>query len=121
MAPEVGLEKGYSLPADVYSFGILLWEICALKKPFSNVRSADEFHKTVFEKGARPKLGKYWADSLKELILGCWNEDPDSRPDMTYVKSMLAAHARHLSIQQQRGGDKSSSLRKSWVPRRFTG
>jgi serine/threonine protein kinase len=33
MAPEVGLEMGYCFTADVHSFGILLWRICALKKP----------------------------------------------------------------------------------------
>jgi serine/threonine protein kinase len=33
-APEVGLEMGYCFTADVHSFGILLWQICALKKPF---------------------------------------------------------------------------------------
>merc|ERR1712125_118334 len=34
MSPEVWLARGYSTPADVYSFGVLAWELCALKKPF---------------------------------------------------------------------------------------
>jgi serine/threonine protein kinase len=45
MAPEVGLEMGHSFPADVHSFGILLWQICAHKKPFDKVESVDQFHK----------------------------------------------------------------------------
>ncbi|KAL7536053.1 hypothetical protein ACHAXR_006886, partial [Thalassiosira sp. AJA248-18] len=56
MAPEVGLGLGYGLPADVHSFGILLWEICSLKIPFERITSAHGFHKSVFKKGARPKL-----------------------------------------------------------------
>jgi len=118
MAPEVGLELGYSLPADVYSFGILLWEICALKKPFGKVKSAAEFHKTVFEKGSRPKLGKYWPQNLTEIISNCWSSFPMERPTMSYVKSMLAAHARELSMRQNNGKD---NLQKSSVFRRFTG
>ncbi|KAL7539030.1 hypothetical protein ACHAXR_008979 [Thalassiosira sp. AJA248-18] len=117
MAPEVGLQTGYSLPADVYSFGVLLWEICALKKPFSNIKSADEFNKTIFEKGAREKLGKYWPEDLKEIIASCWSSSPMERPEMSFVKSKLAAHVRVLS--QQNGG--ADVLRKSSVFRRFTG
>ncbi|KAL3811918.1 hypothetical protein ACHAXA_002535 [Cyclostephanos tholiformis] len=51
MAPEVRLETGYSFPADIYSFGILLWQICTPKKPFHEVKSTDEFHKVVFLNG----------------------------------------------------------------------
>ena len=56
MAPEVGLELGHSFPAEVHSFGILLWQFCALKKPFDKVESADQFHEVVFVNGTRPKL-----------------------------------------------------------------
>ncbi|KAL3779661.1 hypothetical protein HJC23_006817 [Cyclotella cryptica] len=37
MAPEVGLYLGYGREVDVYSFGIMLWEVCALRKPFSSI------------------------------------------------------------------------------------
>jgi len=118
MAPEVGLETGYSLPADCYSFGILLWEICALKKPFAKVRSAEEFHKSVFEKGTRPKVGKHWPQVLVDLMTNCWSTSPAERPAMSYVKSMLKAHACEISMHQNDG---NINLRKSSVFRRFTG
>ena len=35
MAPEVAKGWAYDKTVDVYSFGILLWEICALERPFS--------------------------------------------------------------------------------------
>jgi len=117
MAPEVGLEEGYALPADVYSFGILLWEICALKKPFGQVRTADEFQRTVFERGTRPKLSKHWPEVLKKLTVICWSAFPRERPEMSLVKSMLAAHARELS---SRNGGGQNHLRKS-IYRRLTG
>mmetsp|Transcript_36669 Transcript_36669/g.67980 ORF Transcript_36669/g.67980 Transcript_36669/m.67980 type:complete len:879 (+) Transcript_36669:180-2816(+) len=121
MAPEVGLESGYGLPADVYSFGILLWEICALKKPFANVRSANEFHKSIFEKGIRPKLKNHWPKVLIETMEKCWSTFPIARPAMSHVKSMLAAHAMELSMQQKNNGNRKDDLRRSSMFRRFKG
>jgi len=110
MAPEVGLEQGYALPADVYSFGILLWEMCALAKPFSKVKSSDEFRRAVFERGARPKLTRAWPSSLKEVITGCWSPVASDRPEMLRVRSALAAHADDLERNPQR--QKRSILRR---------
>lgn len=43
-----------------------------IKKPFGNVTSADEFHKAVFEKGARPKVKKCWPQALRGTMTNCW-------------------------------------------------
>lgn len=112
MAPEVGLGLGYGLPCDVYSFGILLWEICSLTKPFAKVKSAAEFHRVVFEKGTRPKIGKSWPIALKDLIASCWGETIDDRPSMAHCKSILAAHVRELQRNPQPGGRKRGMLRR---------
>ena len=120
MAPEVGLEHGYHLPADVYSFGILLWEICALKKPFGNVKSAIEFEKAVFEKGSRPKVSNHWPRVLQELTTNCWSSDPEERPSMAHVKTMLVAYAREEQNSNSGKRDTNNILRNS-VLRRFTG
>ena len=119
MAPEVGLGLGYSLPCDVYSFGILLWEICSLTKPFAKVKSAAEFHKVVFEKGTRPKIGKSWPQPLRDLIVSCWDETVDDRPSMAHCKTILSAQVRELQNNpvNGKGGNK---LRDSML-RRFTG
>jgi serine/threonine protein kinase len=97
MAPEVGLELGHSLPADVYSFGILLWEICSLKKPYDNTKSTIDFDKTVFRKGARPKLSKEWSTNLKDIMANCWLPSANERPTMIDVKSKIYAHAREVA------------------------
>jgi len=120
MEPEVGLETGYSFPADVHSFGILLWQICALKKPFDKVES-EEFHKVVFVKGTRPKLIKYWPQVLRDTMKSCWSVSAADRPDMRYVKTVLSAYARDASTQQTNG--KGNLLNSSSIiaARRFTG
>jgi serine/threonine protein kinase len=119
MAPEVGLNLGYSFPSDVYSFGILLWEICALDKPFDSVKTADEFHKAVFKKGARPKLSKHWPTYLSDIMTKCWSNFPNDRPEMSNVKTRLTALAKDASMQLD--GDSPKNMRKSFVFRRFTG
>jgi serine/threonine protein kinase len=64
MAPEVGMEEPYNELCDVYSFGVLFWEMMTLSKPYGksdmvdlieNVWKADETAKrpkpSLLEKG----------------------------------------------------------------------
>jgi len=90
MAPEVGLSLGYRQSADVYSFGILLWEICALQKPFSYITSSSEFERNVFAEGARPLMDSCWPANIKELMSSCWSVTPSERPNMVDIKSLLS-------------------------------
>ena len=120
MAPEVGLELGHSLPADVYSFGILLWEICSLKKPYDNTKSTIDFDKTVFRKGARPKLSKEWSTNLKDIMANCWLPSANERPTMIDVKSKIYAHAREVADSGNGGGNGSGvNKRRSSLLRKF--
>lgn len=112
MAPEVGLGIGYGLPADVYSFGILLWEVCALNKPFSKVKSAEQFYKTVHEKGSRPKISKHWPTILTEVITQCWSGEASDRPPMTEVKTLLSVYAQELKCAH---GHDSHRVRNSLI------
>lgn len=89
MAPEVGLEIGYRTEADVYSFGILLWEMCSLNKPFAEFNNADEFERAVYIQGVRPSVKKHWPALLSETIKKCWSNRPGKRPSMQIVESNL--------------------------------
>jgi len=89
MAPEVGLSLGYSLPADVYSFGIIFWAICSLRTPFSSIKSPMEFAKAVFVGRERPKTKDKWPPTMKVLMSSCWTTAPSRRPSMLNVKSTL--------------------------------
>ena len=90
MAPEVGLEQGYGVEADVYSFGVLLWEMCALAKPFAAITKPEEFERVVFREGERPPIDKGWPSAVRRLLRGCWATAPDQRPTMKEVKSSLS-------------------------------
>jgi serine/threonine protein kinase len=89
MSPEVGIGLGYSLPADVYSFGVLLWEVCALKKPFGHIKTLEEFEESVFVKGDQPPRGNRWPKIIKDLIRRCWSVTPRKRSTMLDVRLAL--------------------------------
>eukprot|EP00585_Thalassiosira_rotula_P001794 CAMPEP_0196134482 /NCGR_PEP_ID=MMETSP0910-20130528/3376_1 /TAXON_ID=49265 /ORGANISM="Thalassiosira rotula, Strain GSO102" /LENGTH=552 /DNA_ID=CAMNT_0041394421 /DNA_START=327 /DNA_END=1985 /DNA_ORIENTATION=+ len=92
MAPEVGLSLGYGLTADVYSFGIFLWELCALAKPFASITSSTEFQRAVFMGGKRPAMENHWPTAMRELMSSCWSASPSKRPiNWADVKSALSS------------------------------
>ncbi|KAL7531018.1 hypothetical protein ACHAWF_003600 [Thalassiosira exigua] len=104
MAPEVGLNLGYALPADVYSFGILFWEMCALSKPFLNIRSSDTFDRKVFVGGVRPPVDPGWPAALGKLMESCWVTLPGRRPTMDEVLSQLSSIPDDVSTNKGRKG-----------------
>lgn len=70
MAPEIFNGEKYTVKADVYSFGILMWEIFTRKKPFEEM---DHFKIPVaVSKGERPPLGKEVNESASKIIKQCW-------------------------------------------------
>ena len=73
MAPEIVMDEPYNRAADVYSFAILLWEICSLSEAYSGLGRGKHFEKVV--KGVRPRLSHWWPKDLRELFQGCWISD----------------------------------------------
>lgn len=94
MAPEVAKEKPYGKPVDVYSFGIMLWELCSTEKPFQGYSSNKHMQKVILG-GERPKMDShhtsFWPAQLQVLIKGCWSEDPMQRPSFSEIKATLSA------------------------------
>lgn len=88
MAPEVAKELPYNMTADVYSFSILLWELLALKTPFSGF-TMKGFHEFVVGQGFRPPLDKSWSQSWKDLLTMSWSESIKGRPSFDDVAEIL--------------------------------
>ena len=69
MAPEMLLEKGYDEKVDVYSFGIVLWEIVTRKEPYEGLfKNFDQLADGVGLEKIRPKIPNDIHGSLKELL-----------------------------------------------------
>ncbi|XP_060645304.1 putative mitogen-activated protein kinase kinase kinase 7-like [Drosophila nasuta] len=86
MAPEVCISKGkYTEKCDIFSFGIILWEVMSRKKPFYELNDINIFaiqQKVV--NGARPNINDaIFCDKLDyigPIIENCWDNVPENRP-----------------------------------------
>ena len=90
MAPEVLKSDEYTHKADVYSYGIVLWEIVMREPPF-NQQKPHEIISGVIQ-GMRPDMSRIPSDMPKEMVAimeSCWHHDPDKRPDMVHVIKYL--------------------------------
>ena len=109
VAPEIFRGEKYDETVDVYSFGIVLWELFCQKKPHRNYQ-AQHIPYLVAEKGLRPDLPKHLPPTLTELIKSCWDEQPKNRPRFTHiVKQLVKAQS---EVKQ---GD-AVDPRKKYVP-----
>ena len=92
MAPEIiAGERRYGPSADVYSFGIVMWEIAARDKPWSEVQ--DDFLLDallrVITSGQRPAVDSEWPYGYVAVMRQCWATDPQSRPTFDQVAAQL--------------------------------
>ena len=80
MAPEVILKENYSEKADVYSFGIILWELWSRDPPYKGIIAKDVGNMVKKDKNYRPTIPKEVPKEIKELMKLCWDFDPAKRP-----------------------------------------
>ena len=90
MAPEVAQKKPYSEKVDVYSFGIMLWQMARDRVPFKGM-NRDEFNKRVVLGTDRPKLDKAWPKGFSDLLTKCWHQDHEIRPSFREIVQRLDA------------------------------
>ena len=85
MAPEVVAQAraDYSSPIDIFSFGIILWQLltCALpyRQPGEVINRYLLLHKIVKE-GLRPEVPAWFPAPLAALVRECWAEAEHTRP-----------------------------------------
>jgi serine/threonine protein kinase len=88
MAPEVAKSEPYNLSADVYSFGLLLWQICSLDLPYDGMNRQDH-SELVVHGNERPQLDSSWSTPLRILMKRAWEPDPLVRPSMDSIYKIL--------------------------------
>jgi len=88
MAPEVARSDPYNLSADVYGFGLLLWQICSLELPYDGMNRQDHSELVVFGT-ERPQVDASWSTPLRILMKRSWEPDPLARPAMDSIYKIL--------------------------------
>ncbi|ESR35759.1 serine/threonine-protein kinase STY46 [Citrus sinensis] len=108
MAPEVIEHKPYDHKADVFSFGIVLWELLTGKLPYEYLTPL-QAAVGVVQKGLRPTIPKNSQPKLAELLERCWQQDPALRPDFSEIIEILQQIAKEVGEEnEERRKEKSS-------------
>ncbi|KAH8510464.1 hypothetical protein H0E87_008138 [Populus deltoides] len=108
---EVIEHKPYDHKADVFSFGIVLWELLTGKIPYEYLTPL-QAAVGVVQKGLRPTIPKNTQPKLAELLEKCWQQDPALRPDFSEIIEILQ------QIAKEQVGD-SGEWRKEKSSGRF--
>lgn len=109
MAPEVELREPYDLSVDVYSYGVLLYELAGLQKPFDGY-DAKMHMQHVVKNGERPHMPLWFPKDLHVLIEACWSPKPDLRPTFYEIVERLGNLANCLAPSET-SSSKSSTVR----------
>mgnify|MGYP001061231165 CR=1 FL=1 len=90
MAPEILLGQKYSFPVDVFAFGMVLYEIITMHRPFEEEKNLFRVSQYIIEgkRPALPTLGPEYND-LVTLVKKCLRTKADRRPTLASCKSML--------------------------------
>ncbi|CAL5095852.1 unnamed protein product [Urochloa decumbens] len=88
MAPEMYKHKPYGRKVDVYSFGILLWELVTGSLPYEDMTPLQAAF-AVVNKNLRPVIPSSCPVAVKFLIEQCWSWSPDKRPEFRQIVPIL--------------------------------
>ena len=96
MAPEVISGNQYSQKADVYSFGILMFEVVTDTSPYPDLESNKitffQFNEGVVYKNYRPTFDSFVKESIKNLIIRCWDKETKNRPTFEEIFNLLSSN-----------------------------
>ena len=86
MAPEVIVGVKYTERADVFSYGIILWEIATRDPPYLGI-DGTEVSKKVVHENFRPVITRAHEcpKAFKNLMERCWDRDPMNRPTFDVI------------------------------------
>lgn len=88
MSPELMLTGALAKPADVYAFGILMFELFTGQKVFDN-QTAVTISRNVVQKKVRPQFPPDTHVKVVDLACQCWDENPDLRPTFSEIMTVL--------------------------------
>uniref|UniRef100_A0A8C1R5H0 Mitogen-activated protein kinase kinase kinase 7 n=2 Tax=Cyprinus carpio TaxID=7962 RepID=A0A8C1R5H0_CYPCA len=96
MAPEVFEGSNYSEKCDVFSWGIILWEVITRRKPFDEIGGPAFRIMWAVHRGTRPPLIENLPKPIESLMTRCWSKDPSQRPSMEEIVKIMSHLMRYF-------------------------
>jgi len=108
MAPEALMANTFSTKTDIYSFGVVIWEIVTGQVPWKGVKLHLIIEKSI--NGERLPIPPNCPPGLKEIMQRCWNQTPEERPEFTEICDFLNDREEYIKrgdvvAAQQEEGD----------------
>lgn len=115
MAPEVFLGKQYNEKVDVFSFGVMMYELLSqknltVKYGLLNEPGTLSGYAERVAKGFREEIPIDWPDFIKCLISDCWDEDPARRPPFRDIINKLNIINESGILQKMESNHRSPNL-----------
>ncbi|KAI5396936.1 copper transport protein ctr1, variant 5 [Lathyrus oleraceus] len=88
MAPEVIRGEQSNEKCDVFSFGVILWELVTLQQPWRQLNPSQVVAAVGFM-DKRLEIPRHVNPQVAALIELCWSADPRRRPSFSYIMKCL--------------------------------
>ncbi|KAL0974036.1 hypothetical protein UPYG_G00214550 [Umbra pygmaea] len=89
MAPESIFDCIYTVQSDVWSYGILLWEIFSLgKSPYPSILVDTKFYKMI-KGGYQMSRPDFALPEMYDIMKMCWNLEPTERPTFSKISQLI--------------------------------
>ncbi|RHZ64799.1 hypothetical protein Glove_320g45 [Diversispora epigaea] len=84
MAPELFKNQPYSYASDIYSLGMIMWQLTSGHKPFHDQEYGPKLILNILD-GKRPKITDDTPESWANVMKRCWHFDPSQRPKIEEI------------------------------------
>ncbi|XP_019747503.1 macrophage colony-stimulating factor 1 receptor 2 [Hippocampus comes] len=89
MSPESIFQCVYTVQSDVWSYGVLLWEIFSLgKSPYPNIAVDTKFYKMIKD-GCHMDRPDFAPPQIYRLMTSCWSLEPTERPTFKMIGRLM--------------------------------
>ncbi|XP_069831031.1 proto-oncogene tyrosine-protein kinase ROS isoform X2 [Dendropsophus ebraccatus] len=88
MAPESLIDGIFTTRSDVWSFGVLLWELFSIgQQPYQGYSNMEVLH--YVRSGQRMDSPDNCPDDMWNMMLKCWTQNPAQRPNFAQIQKQL--------------------------------
>ncbi|CTQ86851.1 Mitogen-activated protein kinase kinase kinase mlk-1 [Caenorhabditis elegans] len=95
LAPEAFKEGTWSEASDVWSYGVVLWELLTREEPYQgHIPATIAFQ--IANKGQNLSIGDSCPDRWKKLMQDCWNLEPNFRPKFSTLAISFKQYAKEF-------------------------